>query len=199
MQISTHFRAAFAAIALILAASASAAPITSAADPALAGATVQNFDAIAQGTYNTLAVPGATFTGTGLVICDHCGGSGFGDTNNSMNNSQGQNFSVTFDNVVSAFGILGGAYNNSWTFNAYDVSNALIESYTFNQPCCGGSFRGIDAAGIKSANFIGDGDWVVFDNFTFVQGQGNNVPEPGSLALLGLALAGLAAARRRKI
>jgi hypothetical protein len=43
--------------------------------------------------------------------------------------------------------------------------------------------------------FSGPGDWAAFDNFRFTE---TDVPEPGLLALLGLALVGFAASRRKK-
>ena len=42
------------------------------------------------------------------------------------------------------------------------------------------------------------GDTTGIDNVVFATGAGNNAPEPGALALVALALAGLPLTRRRK-
>ncbi|OYU91291.1 MAG: hypothetical protein CFE45_23690, partial [Burkholderiales bacterium PBB5] len=93
----------------------------------------------------------------------------------------------------------GGAVNAPWTYQAFDSSNTLIETINLNDPCCGGFFHGIAAANISRVRFSPvQQDWVVFDNLKYVTDGGNNhVPEPVSLALVGLALAGVAASRRK--
>jgi len=49
-----------------------------------------------------------------------------------------------------------------------------------------------------SIDFGGTVNQVAYDNVTFGSTDPNPTPEPGTLALLGLGLAGLAASRRRK-
>ena len=93
-------------------------------------------------------------------------------------------------------------------FTSFDVGDTFVFGVDTD------FFSAIDATGILGAGFIGATATAVFDNgaartgtytATQVSGFGSEVniviptqvPEPGSLALAGLALAGLASLRRR--
>ncbi|MCS0585229.1 PEP-CTERM sorting domain-containing protein [Massilia pinisoli] len=198
------FSYAAAAVLLVLSCSAQASPITSPGDPALTGATVQNFDSVAAGDYLSLSLPGVTINGNGspVTICNGCGGGSgaFGDVGNSLQNTFGSpaSFDLVFTAPVSAFGIQGGAFNGVWTYTAYDSLDNVIETLNVNHPCCGPFFDGIAHDGIARVNLNGSGDWVVFENLQFVAGSITDVPEPATLALFGLGFAGLVRSARRK-
>lgn len=182
--------------ALVFAASAGAAPITTSNNPAMAGATVVTFDNVGTTNFLSMAFGNVTFSsnnGSQLSIHNYSGQ--YGTTGNSLGNPSYQSFDAIFTNTVSAFDVVIGAVNSGWTFKAYGVNNNLIETLNMNDACCGGFARGIAAQGIKRVTFTPASDWATFDNFRFVE---NKVPEPGSLALLGLGLLGFMASRRKK-
>ena len=104
---------------------------------------------------------------------------------------------MTFADPVSGISLmldsLGGL---SVTFNLYDAFDALLETLTISS---GGSLFvpvAFASTGVSRIDGIQPSDgWAwAFDDLTFTTA----VPEPGTLALLGIGLLGMGAARRRK-
>lgn len=186
-----------AASLLVLATTAQAGVVTTFADPALTGGTVDNFSSYAVGNPTSVGT-GFTMTQNGggtLQVTDGYSGS-YGAVGRSVISWGCSGVTITFGQGISAFALLIGGADYDWKVEAFDGLGSSLGSSTIVHNV-NGFVAGWSAANIKSAKLSPvNADDVLFDNLTIA--AANTVPEPTALSLAAIALLGVAASRKHR-
>lgn len=226
-HLSSAIARAFGASLLALSAIASASPITSAGGLTGSTTVIDfsQFTGAAQQTAVNGPTQIGSVAGVDVTVQDMSGGNnvwlyddfwgllGNGNWNSGMNGFLGifpNNGPVRIrfnDGPISGFGAFMNYPVSGFlpqTLSAFDSAGNLLETFDIGADAPistpgglnAGAFRGIQLATTNIAYIEFLGDTAVFDNLTF--STTSRVPEPASLALVGLALAGLRLARRKQ-
>ena len=185
--------------------------ITSIADPSLSGSTVIDFDSATLGNATSFNFGDVTFSTSvdtlRIAVATEGGADGLGASGKVLStrflDTLPQPWEIAFANPVSAFGMDWIGANFDWTVTTFDSSNVVLETLTFSESGFT-AFYGASGIGIGKVEITSTGnnaDWMVIDDFHYVGAEEQVIPEPTTVALLGIGLVGLAGAevrRRRK-
>lgn len=181
-------------------------PITTSADPSLAGGTVIDFESQSLGSFSSLTIGNVVFSGN-LTLSNDSNGMYVPPASVFLDNRSGGDFTFDFISNVSAFGLKVGATNDTQYLRAYDSSNNLLETVVIpdqvsTSPFPYTGFYGISLGSDLISKVVLTGnnaDWIVTDDFTYKSGgESTPVPEPGTMMLLGIGIAGLAIYGKRR-
>jgi hypothetical protein len=167
--------------------------------------TTIDFSAFATSSYNyygtQLSTQGVTFSnpaGSLFVFnSSFYGSSGNGPTQggNYLNNNSDRPITVTFSQGVTAFSLnVADLFSRAQTSGSIVLSNG--ESFAFGATSSQYTFLGFTSTTAITGYTIDSGYYTVLDDVSF--GKAVAVPEPASLALVGLGLLGCAALRRKR-
>ncbi len=161
--------------------------------PSTANATVITFDNLSGN--GTLASNYAGLTwGSGWMYYDSNQSpyNAFSGKERIYNYNSGKSFKFANDVVFT------GAYFAGYNSISFDLFNdgQLVDTTSSINLSAAPTFLSTNYTGaVDEVRVNGTGGYFVMDNVTFAPA---NIPEPASLALLGMGLAGLVASRRRK-
>ena len=175
-----------------------------------------NFESAPLGAFSSLAIgAGVTASGLGytgaathsIIGGDRCGSvCGFNTTTSGRKylDIDANFITLSFASPIQAFGAyITGLQLAGETVNFSDGTSQTLTLQNFGS---GAQFFGFTDAGTSISSIVFDtrnpsnglGDFIGLDDIRFVAAGPSSVPEPGTMALLGLGIAGLALRRRKQ-